>query len=66
MVDPRQAVLRNSLSERMARVIKRQRYTERHLEQILRASPSNAKALHTGQLDEFSNEELQRYLTALE
>jgi hypothetical protein len=66
MNNPKEQVLRSTLAERMARVIKRQRYTERHIEQILRASPDKAKALHSGALDQFSVEELQRFLMALE
>ncbi len=66
MPNPKEQVLRSTLTERMARVIKRQRYTERHIEQILRTSPDRAKALHSGALDEFSVDELQRFLMALE
>jgi hypothetical protein len=66
MANPKEQVLRATLSERMSRAIKRQRYTERHIEQILRVTPDRAKALHAGVLDEFSVDELQRFLMALE
>ncbi|HEX9465463.1 MAG TPA: XRE family transcriptional regulator [Alphaproteobacteria bacterium] len=66
MADPREQVIRATLVERMAKIIKRQGYTERHLEQVLRASPDRAKAIHGGQLDQFSTDELRRMITVLE
>ena len=65
MSDSRDQTMRAALGERMAKIIKRQAYTERHLMQILRATPDNAKAIHSGQLDGFSTAELRRMVEVL-
>ncbi len=66
MADPREKMIRATLTESMARVIKRRRYDERQIIQILRATPDKAKALMSGQLDDFSTDELRRMIDALD
>ena len=66
MADPREQMIRATLTESMARVIKRRRYDERQLIQILRATPDKAKALIGGQLEGFSTDELRRMIDALD
>jgi len=66
MPDPREQMIRVTLTETMARVIKRRRYDERQLVQILRATPDKAKALLGGQLDGFSTDELRRIIDAID
>lgn len=66
MADPREQVLRATLTESMARMIKRRRYDERQVIQILRATPDKAKAIVTGQLDGFSVEEIRRMIDVLD
>ena len=66
MVDPREATIRAGLTEKMARAIKRQRYDERQLIQVLRATPDKAKALLSGQLDGFATDELRRMISVIE
>ncbi|HTP82198.1 MAG TPA: hypothetical protein VMQ11_04600 [Alphaproteobacteria bacterium] len=59
-------MLRATLTESMARVIKRRRYDERQVIQILRATPDKAKAIVGGQLDGFSVEEIRRMIDVLD
>ncbi len=64
-MEPREQVIRAALAERLAKIIKRQPYTERHIVQILRATPDKAKAIVGGQLDEFSTAELRQFVDVL-
>ena len=64
-MDPREQVIRAALAERLAKIIKRQPYTERHIVQILRATPDKAKAIVAGQLDEFPTAELRKMVDVL-
>jgi len=66
MADPREKMIRATLTESMARVIKRRRYDERQVIQILRATPGKARAIVSGQLDEFSTDEIRRMIEALD
>ena len=66
MADPREKMIRATLTESMARVIKRRRYDERQVIQILRATPDKARAIVSGQLDEFSTDEIRRMIEALD
>lgn len=65
MSDSREQTIRAALAERLAKIIKRQPYTERHIVQILRATPDKAKAIVGGQLDGFSTAELRRIVEVL-
>ena len=65
MSDPRDQAMRAALGERMAKIIKRQGYTERHIVQILRATSEKAAAIHAGQLDGFSTDELRKMVDVL-
>jgi DNA polymerase III delta subunit len=65
MSDPREQNIRVALAEHLAKIIKRQPYTERHIVQILRATPDKAKAIVEGQLGEFSTQELRRIIEVL-
>jgi len=59
-------MIRATLTESMARVIKRRRYDERQVIQILRATPDKARAIISGQLDGFSTEEIRRMIDVLD
>lgn len=65
MSNSRDQTIRAALAERLAKIIKRQPYTERHIIQILRATPDKAKAIVSGQLDGFSTEEIRRMVDIL-
>ena len=64
-MDPREQTIRAALAERLAKIIKRQPYTERHIVQILRFTPDKAKAIVGGQLDEFPTAEIKRIVEVL-
>ena len=66
MNNPKDAMIRATLTESMARVIKRRRYDERQVVQILRATPDKAKAIVSGQLDGFSTDEIRRMIDVLD
>ena len=66
MADPREQMIRATLTESMARVIKRRRYDERQVIQILRATPDKAKAIVGGQLDGFSVDEIRKMIDVLD
>lgn len=66
MADPREQMIRATLTESMARVIKRRRYDERQVIQILRATPDKARAIVSGQLDGFSVDEIRRMIDVLD
>jgi predicted XRE-type DNA-binding protein len=59
-------MIRATLTESMARVIKRRRYDERQVIQILRATPDKARAIVSGQLDGFSVDEIRRMIDVLD
>jgi len=65
MSDSRDQAIRAALGERLAKIIKRQPYTERHIIQVLRVTQDKAKAIVGGQLDGFSTEELRRMVDVL-
>src|SRR4051812_3396856 len=65
-MDQREANIRATLAEKMARAIKRQKYDERQLIQVLRATPDKAKALLAGQLDGFATEEIRKMISVIE
>ena len=65
-MNERETKIRATLAIQMERVIKRRRYDERQLMQILRATPDKAKALMSGQLDGFATSDIQRMLEALD
>ena len=66
MSDPREATIRAALTERMAKVIKRRRYDERQVTQILRVGSDKAIAIVQGKLDQFQNDELRRMIDVLD
>ncbi|HTP83957.1 MAG TPA: hypothetical protein VMQ11_13490 [Alphaproteobacteria bacterium] len=66
MIDPKDAAIRATLTEKMARMLKRRAYTERQIVQVLRLVPDKAKALLEGRLDEFSHEEIRRFIAQLD
>ena len=66
MANPTDAMIRTTLTESMARVIKRRRYDERQVVQILRATPDKAKAIVSGQLDNFSTDEIRKMIDVLD
>jgi predicted XRE-type DNA-binding protein len=66
MANPKDEMIRATLTESMARVIKRRRYDERQVVQILRATPDKARAIVTGQLDGFSTDEIRKMIDVLD
>ena len=66
MSNPKEEMIRATLTESMARVIKRRRYDERQVIQILRATPDKARAIVSGQLDGFSTDEIRRMIDVLD
>lgn len=65
MANPRDEVIRTASTLALAKVIKRMRYTERQIEQVLRCNNEKAKAILNGQLDGFSNEEIKKFIEVL-
>ena len=63
--NPRDEVIRAASTLALAKVVKRMRYTERQIEQVLRCNNEKAKAIMTGQLDSFTNEEIKRFVDVL-
>ena len=66
MPNPKEQMARLALTQRLAKVVKRQRYDERQVVQILRVTPEKAKAIVAGQVDGFPLDELQHIVTVLE
>ena len=66
MANPREQANRSMTTLIITRAIKRHRYDERALIQILKVAPDKAKAILAGQLDGFSTDELGRIVNALE
>ncbi len=66
MPNPKEQAIRATTALILNRAIKRHRYDERAIIQILRLMPDKARALLAGQLDGFSTEEIQRFANALE
>lgn len=66
MPNPKEQMARVALTQRLQKVIKRQRYDERQVVQILRVSSDKAKAIVACQVDGFSVDELQHIVTVLE
>lgn len=65
MSNPRDEVIRAASTLALAKVIKRMRYTERQIEQVLRCNSEKAQAIMTGRLDTFSNEEIKKFIDIL-
>lgn len=63
--NPREATIRAASTLALAKVIKRMRYTERQIEQVLRCNNEKAKSILSGQLDGFSNEEIKKFIDVL-
>ena len=66
MSDPRDVAIRATLTEKMTRMLKRRAYTERQIMQVLRVIPDKAKAILEGRLDEFSHDEIRRFIARLD
>jgi hypothetical protein len=66
MANPKDSAIRATTALIVARAIKRHRYDERALIQILRLSPDRARSILTGQLDGFATDEIERFANALE
>ena len=65
-MNPKETAARSATALMISRAIKRHRYDERALIQILRLSPDRARAILLGQLDGFGTDEIQRFANALE
>ncbi len=66
MVNPTDQAIRATKTIALARTIKRMRYYERQIIQVLRLSSDKAKALMEGRLDGFTTEEITKYINALD
>jgi hypothetical protein len=66
MANPTDQAIRATKAISLARTIKRMRYDERAIIQILRVSPDKAQALMQGRLDGFSTEEITKYISVLD
>ncbi len=66
MANPTDEAIRATKALTLARVLKRRRYDERMIMQILRLSADKAQAINQGRLDEFSTDEITRYINALD
>lgn len=65
MANPRDEVIRSANTLALAKVVKRMRYDQRQIVQVLRCSPDKAQAILTGNLAEFSNEEIKKFIDIL-
>ncbi len=65
MANPREEAIRTASTIALAKVVKRMRYDERQLVQVLRCSSEKAQSIMTGRLDEFSNEEIKKFIDIL-
>ena len=65
MANPREEAIRNAHTVALAKVIKRMRYDERQLIQVLRCNSEKAQAILTGRLDAFSSEEIKKFVDVL-
>ena len=66
MIDPKDAAIRATLAEKMTKMLRRRAYTERQVAQVLRVVPDKAKAILEGRLDEFSHDEIRRFIAQLD
>jgi hypothetical protein len=66
VINPKEAALRTTTALIISRAIKRHRYDERAIIQILRVTPEKARAVLNVQLDGFGTDEIQRFANALE
>lgn len=66
MANPTEQAIRATKTIALARTIKRMRYDERQIIQVLRLSPEKAQALLQGRLDGFSTEEITKYISVLD
>ena len=65
MANPREEAIRAANTTALAKVIKRMRYDQRQIVQVLRCSPDKAQAILSGSVDEFSNEEIKKFIDIL-
>jgi hypothetical protein len=66
MANPTDQAIRAAKTLALARTIKRMRYDERQIIQILRVNSEKAQALMQGRLDGFSTEEITKYINVLD
>jgi hypothetical protein len=65
MANPREEAIRSASTVALAKVIKRMRYDQRQIVQVLRCSPEKAQAILSGSVDEFSTEEIKKFIEIL-
>jgi len=65
MSNPREEAIRSASTVALAKVIKRMRYDERQIIQVLRCNSEKAQAILTGRLDEFRTEEIKKFIDIL-
>lgn len=65
MSNPREEAIRSASTVALAKVIKRMRYDERQIIQVLRCNSEKAQAILTGRLDEFRTEEIKKFIEIL-
>jgi hypothetical protein len=66
MANPRDVAARNMAVMMIGRAVKRHRYDEKAIMQILRFTADKAKAVLHGQLEGYSMDELERIAQALD
>lgn len=64
-MDPREAAIRAASTAALAKVIKRMRYDERQIIQVLRCNSEKAQRIMTGKLDAFSTQEIKKFIDVL-
>lgn len=65
MANPREESIRAANTVALAKVIKRMRYDQRQIVQVLRCSPEKAQAILAGNLGEFGNDEIKKFIDVL-
>jgi hypothetical protein len=65
MANPREEAIRSASTVALGKVIKRMRYDQRQIVQVLRCSPEKAQAILSGNVDEFSTEEIKKFIEIL-
>jgi len=66
VANPTDQAIRATKTIALAKTIKRMRYDERQIVQVLRLTPEKARALLEGRLDDFSTAEITKYISVLD
>jgi predicted XRE-type DNA-binding protein len=66
VANPTDQAIRATKTIALAKTIKRMRYDERQIVQVLRLTLEKARALLEGRLDDFSTAEITKYISVLD